>query len=74
MMMEYSTGMDSASSEMESVDTFVRAVAANVRATRLDAGVPNPGGETPEKKIWAAQNPQVTYALWGAFKVAKASP
>jgi transcriptional regulator with XRE-family HTH domain len=39
MMMEYSTGMDSLSSEMESVDTFVRSVAANVRALRLDAGL-----------------------------------
>jgi transcriptional regulator with XRE-family HTH domain len=39
MMMEYSTGMDSLSSEMESVDTFVRAVASNVRALRLDAGL-----------------------------------
>ena len=39
MMMEYSTGMDALSSEMESVDTFVRAVASNVRALRLDAGL-----------------------------------
>jgi transcriptional regulator with XRE-family HTH domain len=39
MMMEYSTGIDSLSSEMESVDTFVRAVASNVRAVRLDAGL-----------------------------------
>jgi transcriptional regulator with XRE-family HTH domain len=39
MMMEYSTGMDSLSNEMESVDTFVRAVAANVRALRMDAGL-----------------------------------
>jgi transcriptional regulator with XRE-family HTH domain len=39
MMMEYSTGMDSLSSEMESVDTFVRAVASNVRALRMDAGL-----------------------------------
>jgi transcriptional regulator with XRE-family HTH domain len=39
MMMEYSTGMDSLSSEMESVDTFVHAVAANVRTLRLDAGL-----------------------------------
>jgi transcriptional regulator with XRE-family HTH domain len=39
MMMEYSTGMDSLSSEMESVDTFVHAVASNVRALRLDAGL-----------------------------------
>jgi transcriptional regulator with XRE-family HTH domain len=39
MMMEYSTGMDSLSSEMESVGTFVHAVASNVRALRLDAGM-----------------------------------
>jgi transcriptional regulator with XRE-family HTH domain len=39
MMMEYSTGMDSLSSEIESVDTFVRAVASNVRALRMDAGL-----------------------------------
>src|SRR5262245_49880660 len=39
MMMEYSTGMDSLSSEMESVDTFVHAVAGNVRSLRLDAGL-----------------------------------
>jgi transcriptional regulator with XRE-family HTH domain len=39
MMMEYSTEMDSVSSEMDSVDTFVHAVAANVRALRLDAGL-----------------------------------
>jgi len=39
MMMEYSTGMDSLSSETESVDTFVHAVASNVRALRLDAGL-----------------------------------
>jgi transcriptional regulator with XRE-family HTH domain len=39
MMMEYSTGVDDLSSEMESVDSFVRAVAANVRALRLDAGM-----------------------------------
>ena len=39
MMMEYYTGVDSLSSEMESVDSFVRAVAANVRALRLDAGL-----------------------------------
>jgi transcriptional regulator with XRE-family HTH domain len=39
MMMEYSTGIDSVSSEMESVDSFVHAVAANVRALRLDAGL-----------------------------------
>jgi transcriptional regulator with XRE-family HTH domain len=39
MMMEYSTGMDSLSSEMESVDTFVRAVASNVRSLRIDAGL-----------------------------------
>jgi len=39
MMMEYSTGVDGLSSEMESVDSFVRAVAANVRALRLDAGL-----------------------------------
>ena len=39
MMMEYSTGVDDLSSEMESVDSFVRAVAANVRALRLDAGL-----------------------------------
>jgi transcriptional regulator with XRE-family HTH domain len=39
MMMEYSTGMDSLSNEMESVDGFVRAVAANVRALRIDAGL-----------------------------------
>jgi transcriptional regulator with XRE-family HTH domain len=39
MMMEYSTEMDSLSSELESVDTFVRAVASNVRALRLDAGL-----------------------------------
>ena len=39
MMMEYSTGMDSLSSEMESVDTFVRAVASNVRSLRMDAGL-----------------------------------
>jgi transcriptional regulator with XRE-family HTH domain len=39
MMMEYSTGMDDLSSEMQSVDTFVRAVASNVRSLRLDAGL-----------------------------------
>jgi transcriptional regulator with XRE-family HTH domain len=39
MMMEYSTGMDSLSSEMDSVDTFVRAVASNVRSLRMDAGL-----------------------------------
>jgi len=39
MMMEYSTRMDDLSSKLESVDTFVRAVAANVRALRLDAGL-----------------------------------
>jgi transcriptional regulator with XRE-family HTH domain len=39
MMMEYSTGMDVVSSKVESVDTFVRTVAANVRALRLDAGL-----------------------------------
>jgi transcriptional regulator with XRE-family HTH domain len=39
MMMEYSTEMDSVSSEMDSVDTFVRTVAANIRALRLDAGL-----------------------------------
>jgi transcriptional regulator with XRE-family HTH domain len=39
MMTEYSTGMDSLSSEMESVDTFVRAVASNVRSLRIDAGL-----------------------------------
>lgn len=39
MMMEYSTGVDSLSSEMESVDSFVRAVASNVRSLRLDAGL-----------------------------------
>ena len=39
MMMEYSTGIDRLSSEMESVDTFVHAVASNVRALRLDAGL-----------------------------------
>jgi transcriptional regulator with XRE-family HTH domain len=39
MMMEYSTGVDSLSSEMESVDTFVRAVASNVRSLRMDAGL-----------------------------------
>jgi transcriptional regulator with XRE-family HTH domain len=39
MMMEYSTGMDTLSSEMDSVDAFVRAVALNIRALRLDAGL-----------------------------------
>jgi transcriptional regulator with XRE-family HTH domain len=39
MMMEYSTEMDTLSSEIESVDTFVRAVASNVRALRVDAGL-----------------------------------
>jgi transcriptional regulator with XRE-family HTH domain len=39
MMMEYSTGMDTLSSEMNSVDAFVRAVASNIRALRLDAGL-----------------------------------
>jgi transcriptional regulator with XRE-family HTH domain len=39
MMMEYSTEMDTQSSEMESVDTFVRSVAQNVRQLRLDAGL-----------------------------------
>ena len=39
MMMEYSTGVDSLSREMETVDSFVRAVASNVRALRLDAGL-----------------------------------
>ncbi len=39
MMMDYSTGMDELSSEMESVDTFVRAVASNVRSLRLEAGL-----------------------------------
>jgi transcriptional regulator with XRE-family HTH domain len=39
MMMEYSTGMDTLSSEMDSVDAFVRAVASNVRALRTDAGL-----------------------------------
>jgi transcriptional regulator with XRE-family HTH domain len=39
MTMEYSTGIDSLSSEIESVDTFVRAVASNVRALRMDAGL-----------------------------------
>jgi transcriptional regulator with XRE-family HTH domain len=39
MMMEYSTEMDSLSSKMESVDTFVRAVASNVRALRMEAGL-----------------------------------
>jgi transcriptional regulator with XRE-family HTH domain len=39
MMMEYSIGIDSVSSEMDSVDAFVRAVAANVRSLRLEAGL-----------------------------------
>jgi transcriptional regulator with XRE-family HTH domain len=39
MMMEYSTEMDTLSSEMESVDRFVRSVAQNVRHLRLDAGL-----------------------------------
>ena len=41
MMMDYSTSVDSVSSEMEqeSVGAFVRAVASNVRALRLDAGL-----------------------------------
>jgi transcriptional regulator with XRE-family HTH domain len=39
MTMDYSTRMDDLSSEMESVDTFVRAVASNVRALRLEAGL-----------------------------------
>ena len=41
MMMEYSTSVDSGSSQMEpeSVDAFVRAVAANVRALRMGAGL-----------------------------------
>jgi transcriptional regulator with XRE-family HTH domain len=39
MMMEYSTEMDNLSSKMESVDTFVRAVASNVRALRMEAGL-----------------------------------
>jgi transcriptional regulator with XRE-family HTH domain len=39
MMMEYSTEMDDLSSKMESVDTFVRAVASNVRALRMEAGL-----------------------------------
>jgi transcriptional regulator with XRE-family HTH domain len=39
MMMESSTGMDNLSSELDSVDTFVHAVASNVRALRLDAGL-----------------------------------
>jgi transcriptional regulator with XRE-family HTH domain len=40
-MMEYSTSIDDMSSEpvQPSVDTFVRAVASNVRALRLDAGL-----------------------------------
>ena len=39
MMMEYSTEIDALSSEMDSVDTFVRSVAQNVRQLRLDAGL-----------------------------------
>jgi transcriptional regulator with XRE-family HTH domain len=41
MTMEYSTSVDELSSETEpaSVDAFVRAVAANVRALRADAGL-----------------------------------
>ena len=41
MMMEYSTSVDELSSAMEpaSVDAFVRAVASNVRALRMDAGL-----------------------------------
>ena len=41
MMMEYSTSVDNLSSELEQpgVDTFVRAVASNVRALRMDAGL-----------------------------------
>jgi transcriptional regulator with XRE-family HTH domain len=39
MMMEYSTGMDDLSSEMDSVGTFVRSVAANVRQLRQEAGM-----------------------------------
>jgi transcriptional regulator with XRE-family HTH domain len=39
MMMEYSTGMDNLSSEIDSVGTFVRSVAANVRRLRQEAGL-----------------------------------